>query len=142
VRWFAAALFSAALACGDSAEPDTTAGPVRIQPAAHSYQQGSTVGLTITNLSAERLEYSACLYHIERRAQSGVWHLVYQEQSPCAASLEYLEPSASRSASVTLPDELASDPHRARFPWIGVRLGDEEPFIPAAQIGDSFEVQP
>jgi hypothetical protein len=96
----------------------------------------------VTNLSDERLAYSACFYHLERQGQDGEWHLVYQDQNPCPAVLEYLEPLATRQASVTLPDDVAFGAHRARFPSIGARRGDEEAFILAAQIGDSFDIQP
>jgi hypothetical protein len=140
MRWHVAALCGGVLACGDSVGPGSTSGPVRIEPAASAYRPGAAVGLTITNLSRERLVYSACFYHLERQSQ-GEWHLVYQDQNPCLAVLEHLEPFATRKTSVTLPDNLEFGPHRARFPSIGARRGDPEEFIPAAQVGDGFVIQ-
>ncbi len=142
MRWFVAALCGGALACGDSVGPGSTSGPVRIEPAASAYPPGASVSLTITNLSPERLTYSACFYHLERQAPGGEWHVVYQDETPCPAVLEYLEPFATRQTSVTLPHEAAIAPHRTRFPSIGARRGDEEAFIPAAQVGEGFLVQP
>lgn len=142
MRWLVAALSGGALACGDNVGPGATSGPIRIDPDASAYLQGATVNLMITNLSRETLDYNACFYHIERQAQGGEWHLVYEVQNPCPAVLEYLEPFASREASVIVPADAAFAPHRARYPAIGVRRGDEKPFIPAAQVGDSFVVQP
>lgn len=142
MRWLVAVLCGGALACGNSVGPGRTSGPVRVEPAASTYGPGATVDLTITNLSREMLQYSPCFYHLERQGRGGGWQVVYQDQNPCPAVLEYLEPFASRQASVMLPDDLGFGPHRARFPSIGARWGDEEPFIPAAQVGDSFVIQP
>jgi hypothetical protein len=140
MRWLVAALCGSSLACGDSMGPRLTSGLVRIKPAASVYQPGATVGLTITNLSRQKLVYSPCFYHLERQSQDE-WHLVYEDQNPCLAVLEHLEPFATRQTSVTLPDNLEFAPHRARFPSIGARRGDPEEFIPAAQVGDSFVIQ-
>jgi len=142
MRWLLAALCGGALACGDSVGPGATSGPVRVEPAATAYTPGASVSLTITNLSPEKLTYSACSYHLERQARGGDWHIVYQEEDPCPAVLEYLEPFATRQTSVTLPHDAAIAPHRARFPRIGVRRGDEEAFILAEQIGEGFLIQP
>lgn len=142
MRWVWAALWGGLLACEDSVGPGSTSGPVRIEPAASSYPPGASVSLTITNLSFERLTYSACFYQLERQAPGGAWHVVYRDENPCPAVLEYLEPFATRQASVTLPQDAAIAPHRPRFPSIGAQRGDEEVFIPAAQVGDSFVVQP
>jgi hypothetical protein len=100
------------------------------------------VSLSITNLSRERLQYSGCFYRLERQRRPGAWQLVYQDQNPCPAVLEYLEPDESRQVSLTLPRDLDPAPHRARFPSIGAPSSDELEFIPAQQIGDSFVVQP
>jgi hypothetical protein len=142
MRWLAAVLCGGALACGESAGPHPTSGPVRVDPAASSYEPGATVDLTITNLSPEMLSYTPCFYRLERQGRGGGWQVIYQDQNPCPAVLEYLEPFASRQASVILPDGLGLGPHRARFPSIGATRGDQEAFIPAAQVGDSFDIRP
>ena len=142
MRWVLAALCAGAPACGGTTEPGATSGPVAIEPAARAYPPGASVSLAITNLSHERLTYSGCFYRLERQAAGGDWQVVYQSEDPCPAVLEYLEPFATRQTSVTLPLEAATAPHRARFPSIGARRGDEEIFIPAVQFGESFVVRP
>jgi hypothetical protein len=141
MRWHVAVLGAVALACGDGVGPGTGSGPVHIGPAASAYKPGTTVNLTVTNLSGEKFRYSTCSYHIEREGQNGDWQLVYRDQRPCPAVLVFLDPQASRHDSVRLPDDLASGLHRVRFPEIGVR-GKGETFIAAVQIGGSFDIEP
>lgn len=140
MRQLMAVLWGGALACGDSAKPGPTSGPIGIETAARTYRPGATVSLTITNLSSENLLYSGCFYQLERLGLHGEWHIVYQDENPCPAILTYLEPLASRQTAVTLPDDLSPGPHRARFPSIGASDSDQETFIVAHQFGGSFDI--
>jgi len=141
MRWLVVVLGAVALACGDGAGPDTGSGPVHIGAAASAYKPGTTVTLTITNLSGDKFRFSTCSYHIEREGENGDWQLIYRDQSPCPAILQFLDPQASRHDSVRLPDNLASGPHRVRFPEIGVQENGKT-FIAAVQIGGSFAIEP
>lgn len=141
MRWLLAALCSGVLACLDGTGPSTS-GPVQIKSAATAYPAGTVATLTITNVSGQKLRYSPCFYHLEREAHDGKWQLVYRDQHPCPALLEFLDPWATRQTSLILPENLELATYRARFPSIGVRGGGEEPFVPAAQVGGSFVVQP
>lgn len=143
MRWFVVAgLSGATLCCSDGSGPEKVAGPVRVQPAETNYRPGNTVQLTITNLSSGKLQYTACFFELERLEVVHQWQVVHQEENPCPAVLEYLDPFQSREASVVLPENLQMAAHRVRFPAIGVRQGDEEPFVTAIQVGDSFTVVP
>ena len=142
MRWLLAALCSGVLACLDGTGPGSASGTVHIKSAATAYQAGTAATVTITNVSGQKLRYSPCFYHLEQEAQDGKWQLVYRDQHPCPAVLEFLDPFATRETSLILPENLELATYRARFPEIGVRGGGKEPFVPAAQVGGRFVVQP
>ena len=129
------------LACNHAAAPgEGDGGLLRVQPEALLYPAGATASLTLTNLAPFSLQYSPCFSRLERQTPAGAWIVVYQDERPCPAVLQFLEPWASRQLAVPLPATLAPAAHRLRFPSIGVpKDGD---FATATQFGDSFLVQP
>jgi hypothetical protein len=140
MRRFLPAAAAAILACGDPAGPADGLDPLWVRPEAAAYRPGATATLTLLNTSGERLRYSPCESHIERRDAGGTWSVVHQDQRVCPAVLTFLGPWDSEVVEIPLPADLASAVHRVRFPRIGVHRGGELVTVP--QVGDSFLVQP
>ncbi|MEP6688106.1 MAG: hypothetical protein ABJC36_07130 [Gemmatimonadales bacterium] len=130
------------LGCGSTTEPGMTVGPVNIEADAGPHRASETVAVTIANLSSQHLEFSVCGVQLERQASDGRWQRVYQDPKPCQAILQFLDGYASRRVMLSLPPALAAGAYRARFPSIGRRIGDEEPFLVATQLGGAFLVRP
>lgn len=129
------------LGCGSATEQEPTVGLIGIEAAPGAHRPSETFAVTISNLSAQPLQFSVCGVQLERHVGDR-WLRVYQNPYPCAAVLEFLDGYASRRVIVTLPPVLATGAYRPRFPSIGRRIGDEEPFLVATQVGGAFMVQP
>jgi len=122
------------VSCSD---PSSSAGPVLLEAHSPEYQNGAVVELTIRNLSAERLQYSACFPRLEKQGAAESWTTVHEDASPCPAVLEYMNGYTSRVAQLSLPGVLPAGTYRVRFPLIGATR-DEEPFVVAVQVGGAF----
>jgi hypothetical protein len=136
------ALALLSLGCGSTTEPGMTVGPIGIEAEAGPHRGSETITVTIANLSSQHLQFSACGVQLERQKSNGSWQRVYQDPNPCQALLQFLDGYASRRVTISLPPSLAAGAYRTRFPSIGRRIGDEEPFLVATQLGGAFLVRP
>ena len=136
------ALALLSLGCGSTTEPAMTVGPIGIEADAGPHRASETMAVTIANLSSQHLQFSVCGVQLELQDSDGRWRRVYQDPNPCQEILQFLDGYASRRVTISLPTALAAGSYRTRFPSIGRRIGDEEPFLVATQLGGAFLVRP
>jgi hypothetical protein len=130
-----AGLVLGAAACS---EPNDSAGPILIHAEEAVHQEGSVVMASIKNLSSDALQFTPCSYRLEQPGNDGSWSAVYEDIRPCPAVLEFLKGYATRQIEVSLPADLPAGVYRVRFPEIGRRGNQSEPFVVATQVGGEF----
>jgi uncharacterized protein (DUF58 family) len=111
------AVLLVALALAGCRNPAAADRRVEVTTDRRAYRAGNAVTVTVTNVSDEPVGHNLCVHRIERRAGDG-WRVASTFPPPgsaCIAILLTLEPGASTTTRVRLPQDLPAGIYRVRF---------------------------